>query len=88
MKPQTVLELLGHYAYLENLILLGGWGVIFYMYNADIPKPKYPCYLKVVNKFVEVVGGWGKAENKAKLSPAGAGSWAELGKIGNLWFLT
>ena len=24
-------------------------------------------------------GGWGKAENKAKLSPAGAGSWAELG---------
>ena len=25
------------------------------------------------------VGGWGKAENKAKLSPAGAGSWAELG---------
>jgi hypothetical protein len=26
------------------------------------------------------VGGWGKAENKAKLSPAGAGSWAELGK--------
>ena len=27
------------------------------------------------------VGGWGKAENKAKLSPAGAGSWAELGNI-------
>ena len=27
-------------------------------------------------------GGWGKAENKAKLSPAGAGSWAELGKKG------
>jgi hypothetical protein len=26
------------------------------------------------------VGGWGKAENKAKFSPAGAGSWAELGK--------
>ena len=26
-------------------------------------------------------GGWGKAENKAKLSPAGAGSWAELGNI-------
>jgi hypothetical protein len=25
-------------------------------------------------------GGWGRAENKAKLSPAGAGSWAELGK--------
>jgi hypothetical protein len=24
-------------------------------------------------------GGWGKAENKAKLSPAGAGSWVELG---------
>ena len=24
--------------------------------------------------------GWFKAENKAKLSPAGAGSWAELGK--------
>ena len=23
--------------------------------------------------------GWGKAENKAKLSPAGSGSWAELG---------
>ena len=27
-------------------------------------------------------GGWGKAENKAKLSPAGAGSWAELGNSG------
>ena len=27
------------------------------------------------------MGGWGKAANKAKLSPAGAGSWAELGKI-------
>jgi hypothetical protein len=26
-----------------------------------------------------VGGGWGKAENKAKLSPAGARSWAELG---------
>ena len=23
--------------------------------------------------------GWGKAGNKAKLSPAGAGSWSELG---------
>ena len=30
------------------------------------------------------VGGWGKAENKAKLSPAGAGSWAELGNSGHL----
>ena len=28
-----------------------------------------------------VGGGWGKAENKGKLSPAGAGSWAELGNI-------
>jgi hypothetical protein len=27
------------------------------------------------------VGGWGKADNKAKLSPAGAGSWAELGNM-------
>jgi hypothetical protein len=26
-------------------------------------------------------GGWGKADNKAKLSPAGAGTWAELGKM-------
>ena len=26
------------------------------------------------------VGGWGKAGNKAKLRPAGAGSLAELGK--------
>jgi hypothetical protein len=29
------------------------------------------------------VGGWGKADNKSKLSPAVAGSWAELGK--NSW---
>ena len=27
-----------------------------------------------------VVGGWGKIENKAKLSPAKAGARAELGK--------
>ena len=26
------------------------------------------------------VGGWGKIEIKAKLSPAKAGAWAELGK--------
>ena len=25
------------------------------------------------------VGGWVRVENKAKLSPAGAGAWAELG---------
>jgi hypothetical protein len=33
------------------------------------------------------VGGWGKAENKAKLSPAGAGSWAELGNIYKLYLM-
>jgi hypothetical protein len=27
------------------------------------------------------VGGWVRVENKAKLSPAGAGAWAELGNI-------
>ena len=27
-----------------------------------------------------VVGGWGEIEIKAKLSPAKAGAWAELGK--------
>jgi hypothetical protein len=27
------------------------------------------------------VGGWVRVENKAKLSPAGAGAWTELGKI-------
>ena len=26
-----------------------------------------------------VVGGWGEIKNKAKLSPARAGAWAELG---------
>ena len=26
-----------------------------------------------------MVGGWGEIENKAKLSPAEAGVWAELG---------
>ena len=32
-----------------------------------------------------VVGwGWGKAGNKAKLSPASAGAWAELGNKINL----
>jgi hypothetical protein len=28
---------------------------------------------------VVVVGGWGEIEIKAKLSPAKAGAWAELG---------
>ena len=28
-------------------------------------------------------GGWVRVENKAKLSPAGAGAWAELGKMKN-----
>jgi hypothetical protein len=32
-------------------------------------------------------GGRGKAENKAKLSPAGAGSWAELDKINGIKYL-
>ena len=30
------------------------------------------------------MSGWGKAENKAKLSPAGTGSWAELGNKYNI----
>ena len=28
-----------------------------------------------------MVGGWGEIEIKAKLRPAKAGAWAELGKI-------
>ena len=30
--------------------------------------------------WVVVVGGWGEIKIKAKLSPAKAGAWAELGK--------
>ena len=37
------------------------------------------CSFPAVSLLVRGWGGWGKAENKAKLSPAGAGSWAELG---------
>jgi hypothetical protein len=36
----------------------------------------------VVGGWWWVVGGWGEIEIKAKLSPAKAGAWAELGKNG------
>ena len=44
--------------------------------NSGIPiKAKFQvCY------FPGWVGGWGEIEIKAKLSPAKAGAWAELGK--------
>jgi hypothetical protein len=32
-------------------------------------------------------GGWGEIEIKAKLSPAKAGAWAELGKKNKFVFL-
>jgi hypothetical protein len=65
LKTQTFLELLGHDAYLENMILLLWVGelfcsrlkLLFCLYYGDIPKPETPHCLKVVKKFV-VVGGW------------------------------
>ena len=39
----------------------------------------FPAISLLVRGWGVEVGGWGKAENKAKLSPAGATSWAELG---------
>ena len=46
--------------------------------------PKFE--ISLLSRGVEVVGGWVRErENKAKLSPAGAGARAELGKIGKYY---
>ena len=37
------------------------------------------CAGYVVGRLCRLCAGWGESENKAKLSPAGAGTWAELG---------
>jgi hypothetical protein len=38
------------------------------------------CSFPAISLLARGGGGWGKAENKAKLSPAGAESWADFGK--------
>ena len=41
----------------------------------SLPAPVESCF----DTFTGWVGGWFRSDNKAKLSPAGAGAWAELG---------
>jgi hypothetical protein len=60
--------------------VLKNFKIYLYSIRVDLPmlKSKF-CSFPAIS-LLALVGGWGKAENKAKLSPAGAGSWAELGK--------